>query len=111
MGLFSRIRSFFSTNTDRVRQEIEQEAGDILSEDGALETVWQELDDTLSDENLHQFTIENNGAELFRLGWMGEGDSDEVQAAREAFFDLMEDYSIDRDEFDWDAWRDWYEDS
>ena len=48
--------------------------------------------------------------ELFYQGFVNvSGDSDQMQAARDAFFDLLDEYDISIDVFDWDDWRDWYE--
>lgn len=50
--------------------------------------------------------------ELFYEGFVNvSGDSEQMQNARAEFFALLEEYdiAIGIDEFDWDAWRDWYE--
>ena len=49
-------------------------------------------------------------AELFKAAFVDlEIDSEARKAAREEFADLMESYSFDIADFDWDAWRDWYD--
>lgn len=117
MGFFSKLRDSlgrFSRREDATEESIvaqlEDEIEDIRSE--GLGDLWDDsLIDNMDDvATAHEFAIEQNGAELFRIGWMEfEGDPDTTQAARDEFFDLMEAYDISRDEFDWDAWRDWYE--
>ena len=111
MGLFSRIRDRFRrksvTAVDPRLVEIREETEDIHAEPDLIDVIWHEVDEMPVDQQA-SFVLDNNAAELFRVGWM-EGDSgDDVVNARNEFFDLMEAYDISRDEFDWDAWRDWY---
>lgn len=113
MGLFSRVSSFVRSAFKREPQLDVQQAAvrDELSDiDDDLRHVWDEIADTVDDESQYAFTVTDNGAELFRQGWMDDGLSGEDRAnARDEYFDLMEAYDISRDEFDWHAWRDWYE--
>lgn len=62
----------------------------------------------MSHSEMRDFIAESE--DLFQAGWGHDGpESDERQAAREAFFDLMAQYDLDAALFDWDDWRDWYE--
>ncbi len=52
--------------------------------------------------------------EAFYAGWIDrENTADDRMEAREVFFDLMGElgYPDAEDDFDWDDWRDWYEDA
>lgn len=121
MGFFDRIRGLFGGGSSPVENpsEIVESVLEEL-EDDALQDIWENFADAEGARDsleiaheFEEFAHDSNGMELFRLGWVdfdAEGGSDEVQAARDAFFDLMEEYDISRDEFDWDAWRDWYKD-
>ena len=116
MGFFSRItsavRSVFSfrraaqETTDRAAVEAE-----VDTFDDDLQTIWDGLGGAIADDSeMRAFTLDNSGSDLFATGWVADDvDDDERANAREEFFELMEAYDISRDEFDWDAWRDWYE--
>lgn len=122
MSLFSRVAGFFRgvvsrspAHEDVVRQEIEHELSENdIANDDELSDIWHNtVEENIGDlDELKDFTVDASGAELFRVGWVDDGaNEDERQAARDEFFDLMEAYDISRDEFDWDSWRDWYEDA
>lgn len=74
-----------------------------------LRNIWSELEQSTwtPDEREHWVT---DAADLFESGWLEmEGHSaEELEAIREQFFDLMEEYDVSIEDFDWDAWRDWY---
>jgi len=70
--------------------------------------------DNYSDNVYEDFVDEYNirGDEyaetLLYEGWFNrEGDADTRVAAREAFYEYMY-WDEDDNEFDWDAWREWY---
>lgn len=122
MSLFSRIGGFFrnvvsggaSSHDVEVREEVHDYIAQEFGEEEELVEIWTDaVEDNIGDvDELHDFALDMHGADLFRIGWVDDGaNSDERQAARDEFFDLMEAYDISRDEFDWDAWRDWYEDA
>lgn len=120
MSIFSRIGNFLRStfigpsHDEQVREEVHEVIAEEFGEEDELVEIWNEaVEDNLTDaDDLKEFALDSDGIELFRVGWVDEGDNpDERQAARDAFFDLMEAYDISRDEFDWDAWRDWYEDA
>jgi hypothetical protein len=120
VSLFGRIRSFFSggsrkVNPDEIaRDEAHTVIAEEFGEEDELIAIWEDtIEENIdSGEHLREFTLDQHGADLFRMGWVDEGENaDERQAARDEFFELMEAYDISRDEFDWDAWRDWYEDA
>lgn len=118
MSLFSRVVGFFrGVITPDVDPDVEAVAETIAAEFGEedeLVEIWRDaVEDNISDaHDLKEFTLDQHGAELFRIGWADGGDNEEdCQNARDEFFELMEMYDISRDEFDWDAWRDWYEDA
>lgn len=67
-------------------------------------------------ESAHFFTDEEYqefaeaAEDLFYQGFVNvSGDGEQMQAARDDFFALMEEYDISVEVFDWDDWRDWYE--
>lgn len=109
----------FRDELGRFRKATEEEQAEldhdrIIEEadlDDALTDVWQNTVEEFlgGTPDLHEFAFDNRGAELFRLGWVEM--SEDAADARQEFFELMEMYDISRDEFDWDAWRDWYEDA
>lgn len=114
MGLFSRLRGIFS------REEKPSEiVSEVIAEVGEpeLEVIWQDIAEELDAESdldsaheFENFAHDGNGLELFQAGWIdSDVDEETRQSARDEFFELMEAYDISRDEFDWDAWRDWYE--
>lgn len=74
-----------------------------------LRNVWEELEQSSwsPEEREHWVT---DAADLFEAGWLEmEGRSaEELEEIREQFFDLMEEYDVSIEDFDWDAWRDWY---
>ena len=116
MGLFSRItaavRSVFTPR--KAAQETSDRAAveaELDTFDDDLQTIWDGLGDAIGDDSeMRAFTLDNSGADLFATGWTDDDVDEEDRAnAREEFFELMEAYDISRDEFDWDAWRDWYE--
>lgn len=119
MSIFSRVTGFFrnviGNNHDaEVREEVHEYIKQEFGEEDELIEIWTDaVEDNIGDmDELKDFAMDANGAELFRVGWVDDGaNHDERQAARDEFFDLMEAYDISRDEFDWDAWRDWYEDA
>lgn len=117
MSLFSRLRSVVRSvfvRDDIALDEVHEAVAEEFGEEDELVEIWHEtIEENISDSaELREFALDEHGLELFRIGWVDEGENpDERQAARDEFFDLMEAYDISRDEFDWDAWRDWYEDA
>jgi hypothetical protein len=76
-----------------------------------LHDIWENLEhESWSAELREQW--QNEAADLFEQGWI-EFDEDtspeELQAIRDSFFELMEEFDVSIEDFDWDAWRDWYE--
>lgn len=71
--------------------------------------VWKSGTDSLSDEDYDSFAAA--GAELFEWAWGKEQGftPEELASYRELFETWVAEYSIDIHDFDWDAWRDWYE--
>ena len=59
----------------------------------------------MTEEELADF--EHSVAELWHIGFL-EGGPDS-QEARDAFFELAEAFGFDVMHFDWDEWRDWYD--
>lgn len=120
MSIFSRVKDFFrnafvgKSHDDEVLEQVHEAVADEFGEDDELVEIWNEsVEENIDDADaLKEFALDSDGLELFRVGWVDEGENTEDrQAARDAFFDLMEAYDISRDEFDWEAWRDWYEDA
>lgn len=53
---------------------------------------------------------EDDLKDLFEMAFIADNVShEEREEAREMFFDWMEDFGYDASDFDWDAWRDWYD--
>lgn len=118
MSLFSRVRGFIRSviSTDASEEiQVEEAILEAFGEEDELVEIWHEVvEENLSGDihELREFTLDQHGAELFKRGWVDDGeDTDERVNAREEFFELMEAYDISREEFDWDAWRDWYKDA
>lgn len=119
MSFRSRLKSLFSRKKVSEQQQAEEIVKEIIDEvdETDLQEIWTDIADemqataTLSlAHDFDSFAHVDNGLELFTLGWVDMGeDSDTVANARNEFFELMEQYDISRDEFDWDSWRDWYE--
>lgn len=70
--------------------------------------IWENITDDLPRGALSHF-IEDAG-DVFTTAFVDHDlPSEEVKQAREEFENLLAEYAIDISEFDWDAWRDWYE--
>lgn len=123
MGLFSNIRDRIRSRSKRAEPELSPEEilhsviDDELEEDSDLEAIWVDmaedagiLDSVDQAQQFADLNLDANVMELFLAGWVNfEGeDSETVVAAREEFFEIMSEYNISEDNFDWDAWRDWY---
>lgn len=99
MGFFSRI---FDSILGRSRHD------DIDFGDDRINEIWEETVDHIPVKAIAEFSDE--GAELFRTAFVDHDiDSDARKSARAEFAELLEDYNFDIADFDWDAWRDWYE--
>lgn len=118
MSLFSRIggflRSVFREDVEEAdtREVIDAELAEFDIIEDELADIWQNtVEENIGDlDEIKDFAVDDRGAELFATGWInGDESAEDRQLAREEFFELMDAYSIGRDEFDWDAWRDWYE--
>jgi hypothetical protein len=74
-----------------------------------LRNIWSELEspEWSNEEREHWVS---DAADLFESGFIDiEGkDAQELQDIRDAFFEMMEQYDISIEDFDWDDWRDWY---
>lgn len=102
----------FEDHAEELQEELLEETSDEVSDgDDEIRDLWEAITGEMDYSTLQDFATYDNAVELFRQGWVDVlGDSGEdIVHAREEFFDLMEAYDISRDEFDWDAWRDWYE--
>lgn len=95
MGLFSRIRDVF-----RGRQYAD------LGDD-RLNHIWHDVVDELPSRQLEKF--QEDALEVFETAYVDDVDHDARLDARQRFEELLEEYSIDISEFDWDSWRDWYD--
>ena len=101
MGLFSRLRESFGGLFGRKTRNVD-------FGDDRLNSIWRELEGEVSRGKRDDFI--NEAVEAFQTGYVeGDVDSDERAAAREEFETLAGNYAIDIADFDWDAWRDWYE--
>lgn len=76
-----------------------------------IQEIWQNstgYGGWLTADEMAEF--QEDGADLFHTGWIDDtADSDARQEARDHFFDLMAQFDLDAELFDWDSWRDWYE--
>lgn len=83
-------------------------ADDMDFGDAALNEIWNTFADQLEGAELEDFT--DNVSDYFESGWIYRDiDSDERQAARDEFEDWLERHLLDIADFDWEAWRDWYD--
>lgn len=73
-----------------------------------LQGMWDQVDDRIRDESDRADFIDR-AQELFNLGFVEGGTTEDRQGYRDDFFSLMEEWDIEIEQFDWDAWRDWYE--
>lgn len=73
-----------------------------------LQGMWDQLDDTFRNED-EKADFVDEAQDLFFLGYVAGGTTEERQGYRDDFFALMEEYDISIEAFDWDDWRDWYE--
>lgn len=73
-----------------------------------LQGMWDQIDTVFRDESDKADFIDE-AQELFYLGFVAGGSTEERQGYRDDFFALMESNDISIDQFDWDSWRDWYE--
>jgi hypothetical protein len=54
----------------------------------------------------------NTAALFFEHGFAHSGKEEQyIHDAREWFFQWMEDHNLDPSGFDWDEWRDWYDET
>lgn len=96
MGFFDRVREFFGGSTR-----------DVDFGDDRLNEIWNDLEGEVPRGQKDSFIDE--AIDAFQTAYVDTTvDSDERQAAREEFEALCGTYSIDIADFDWDAWRDWY---
>lgn len=73
-----------------------------------LRDVWENSTFDLNGEEYQEFR--EYAMEFFEEGWMDRDlDAETRELAREYFFEMMEEFSLDISNFDWDDWRDWYE--
>lgn len=72
-----------------------------------LAGMWDQLDDVFRDDGSRADFIDE-AQDLFHLGFVGTGSTEERQSYRDDFFALMEEHDIHIEDFDWDSWRDWY---
>lgn len=78
--------------------------------DPSLNEIWENLTDELSSSQLSHFVEE--AQEVFTTAYVDEDvETEERTEARHTFEGILSEYAIDISEFDWDAWRDWYEGS
>lgn len=98
MGLFSRLRdAIFGPRTR-----------DVDFGDDRLNEIWTSLEGEAPVGKRAEFIDE--AIEAFQTGYVDtEVDSEERIAAREEFEALCSTYAVDVADFDWDAWRDWYD--
>jgi hypothetical protein len=98
MGFFDRVRSFLGIGRTT----------DVDFGDDRLNNIWRDLEGEVSRGQRDDFIDE--AIDAFQTAYVdSDVDSDERAAAREEFEALCNTYSIDIADFDWDAWRDWYE--
>lgn len=73
-----------------------------------INDIWQNITDDLPRGALSQFI--EDAEDVFTTAFVDHDlPSEEVIAARQQFEDLLSEFHIDIRDFDWDAWRDWYE--
>ena len=74
-----------------------------------LQAIWEDLEQAAWSPEDREHWV-NEAADLFEAGWIEfEGKStEELDAIRDEFFALMEEYDVSIEDFDWDEWRDWY---
>lgn len=100
MGFFSRI---WESITGRSHEHID-------FGDDRINEIWEDTVDHIPVKAIAEFSDE--AADLFREAFVDQDiESDARKAAREEFANLLTDYNFDIADFDWDAWRDWYDSS
>lgn len=71
-----------------------------------LEAIWSDLTAVSFTSGADWW---DEARSLFETGWVDTNvDANTRQAARDAFFDLLAQYDISEEHFDWDSWREWY---
>lgn len=74
-----------------------------------LQGMWDQIDEVFKNES-DKADFVDQAQELFYVGYISEGfTTEERQGFRDEFFALMDEFDISIEQFDWDAWRDWYE--
>lgn len=73
-----------------------------------LQGMWDQIDTVFRNEDERADFIDQ-AQELFHLGYVGTGTTEDRQGYRDDFFALMDEFDISIEQFDWDDWRDWYE--
>lgn len=73
-----------------------------------LQGMWDQVDERFRDDS-DRADFVDKAQELFHLGYIEGGSTEERQGYRDEFFALMEEFDISIENFDWDDWRDWYE--
>ena len=79
--------------------------------DDELSYVYDNATYGLTQEELDPFGLtEDDMRYMFDVGWVaGNVDPDEREQARDEFFEYLTELGYDVSDFDWDAWRDWYD--
>jgi len=96
MGFFDRVKSFFGFDSPEV------DFGD-----DRLNQIWEELEGEVPRGQKDSFI--DDAVEAFQAAYVDTDiDDDARAAARSEFEALCSQYSVDIADFDWDAWRDWY---
>ena len=88
---------------DEITSEFDQDKGQEWLDQG------NELYEQMLDELIEDFPgqIDDHAARLLYDGWFNS-ETDRVERA-EIWFDFFDYTGLDWDDFDWDAWREWYE--
>lgn len=73
-----------------------------------LQGMWDQIEERFRDKD-DRADFVDRAQELFDIGW-GNGalSTEEREDAWTTFFTHMEEFDISVEHFDWDDWRDWY---